>query len=151
MCCHSFIFCLLTDFDKLCWNLTVYCQVDCFSCLGCSYHHIFVDWPTSIPFPEWGFHQAGRYLGYIRIYFYIFFHVLLDDIVFICLFFFTRSFGHCSICILLLLPTACSHCRGYDAWPEISLHYNSSHEVMNFLAHFFVLFLYIILFLIYCF
>lgn len=66
----------------------------------------------------------------------IFFRVLLNDIIFICLFFSTRSFGHCSVCILLLLPPACSHCGGNDAWPEISLHNNSSHEVKNFLVTF---------------
>lgn len=43
-----------------------------------------------------------------------------------------RSFGHCGICILLLLPSDCSHFWGYDAGNEIGFHYNSSHEVMNF-------------------
>lgn len=122
---------LLMYFDKLNWNLSICCQVHCFSCLGCSYYHIFVDWPTSFPFPEWGFHQAGRCLGYTTIFIYVLFHVLLNDYNTYMLFCSTRTFGHCSFCILLLLPPPCCDCRGNDAWPEISLHYDSSHEVMN--------------------
>lgn len=47
-------------------------------------------------------------------------------------YFSTRSFGNCCVCILLLLPSVGCHCRSNDAWPEISLYYNPSHEVIWF-------------------
>lgn len=47
--------------------------------------------------------------------------------------YFARSSGYCGICVLLLLPSSCGDSWGNDAWAEISFHYNSSHEVINFL------------------
>lgn len=46
--------------------------------------------------------------------------------------FFSRSLGHCSFCIFLLLPSACGDCRSYDDWLEISFCYDSPNEVNFF-------------------
>lgn len=68
--------------------------------------------------------------------FSLFFFLCLMNLIFVLLCHFSRSSGHCSICILLFLPSACSDCRCNDAGSEIGFHYNSSHEVMNsLLAH----------------
>lgn len=56
----------------------------------------------------------------------------LDDLILMyTLYFLIRSSGYRSICVLLLLPSACSDCRGNDAWTEIGFHYYPSHEVMK--------------------
>jgi hypothetical protein len=63
---------------------------------------------------------------------------LLGDLTFRCIFcYFARSSGYCCVCFLLLLPSACSHSWGNDAGPEISFHYDSSHEVIDTAALFF--------------
>ena len=61
---------MLKEFDKLYFfastqQFILFFQVDCFYCLGCSYRHILVDWPSSFAFPKWGFYQAGWHLGYV--------------------------------------------------------------------------------------
>lgn len=52
------------------------------------------------------------------------------DSIFFC--YFSRSFGNCSFCIFLLLPSACGDCRSNDAWLEISFYYDSPNEVNVF-------------------
>ena len=64
---------------------------------------------------------------------------LLGDLTFRCIFcYFDRSSGYCCICFLLFLPSACSHSWCNDAGPEISFHYDSSHEVIDKAALFFL-------------
>lgn len=46
-------------------------------------------------------------------------------------FYFARSSGYCGLCILLLLPSACSNCWGNDAWSETSIYYHPSNEVIT--------------------
>lgn len=91
--------------------------------------------PPLSPFLNEVFIKLDDIWGTFRIYFSCLYVViiLLNGYDFdMRLLFSTRSFGHCCICVLLLLPPPCSHCWGHDAWDEISFHYYSSNEVMIF-------------------
>lgn len=47
-----------------------------------------------------------------------------------------RTTWHCSICVLLLLPSACCYCRGNDAWSAISVYNHSPNEVIKLYLQF---------------
>ena len=66
----------------------------------------------------------------------------MNAILIYLLYYLIRSSGYRSICILLLLSSACSDCWSNDAWSQTYFHYNSPHEVMDFveLAFFFFFF-----------
>lgn len=73
----------------------------------------------------------GKAMDCCCLYYFASFHY---DLFLRCVLYFIRSSGNCCICFLLLLSSACSDCRGNDAWNEISFHYNPSHEVMKIMG-----------------
>lgn len=97
--------------------------------------YLLIDPPLS-PFLNWVFIKLDDVWGtcfYIS-HLSLAYHGVIMTPTFLNFYCFSRSFGHCSICVFLLLPSSCSDGWGYDAWLEISFHHDPSNEVMNLIV-----------------